>query len=114
MTPFLRVSINHFEQVNVSWELLGVIFKNERSYICNYQRHHRRTLSQYLWNIKKHIDVKHFSVENIAGMSYYKKHTLEKSPVEILNQVGTNELSSDYPVAKNPHFIFYNLPNQLT
>ena len=47
-------------------------------------------------------------------MSYYKKHTLEKSPVKILNQVGTNELSSDYPVAKNPHFIFYNLPNQLT
>ena len=108
MTPFLRVSINHFEQVNVSWELLGVIFKNERSTSVII----RDSIGEHYHNIsgklKKHIDVKHFSVENIAGMSYDKKHTLEKSPVEILNQVGTKVLQ----LAKSVNIVAFRiLPN---
>ena len=32
----------------------------------------------------------------------YKMHKQEKSPVEIIIHVGTNDLSSDYVVTKNP------------
>ena len=33
----------------------------------------------------------------------YKTHKQEKSPVEIIIHVGTNDLSSDYVVTKNPN-----------
>ena len=44
---------------------------------------------------QKHVVVKHFSGTATADMNHYIKPTYEKSPAQIMIQVGTSDLSSD-------------------
>ena len=44
---------------------------------------------------QNHVLVKHFPGAKIADMNHYKRPTQEKSSVEIIIHVGTNDLSSD-------------------